>query len=65
MNALPDSTAKARLLDAWELASARIAAGQTPKVTLAAFDKAVRNSGLAGWEQQAVLAATGIVRSLL
>ncbi len=65
LNALPDSTAKARLLDAWELASARIAAGQTPKVTLAAFDKAVRNSGLAGWEQQAVLAATGIVRSLL
>ncbi|MCW3159379.1 serine/threonine-protein kinase [Micropruina sonneratiae] len=65
LSSLPDSEAKTRLLEAWEAASARIAAGRTPKATLTAFEKAVKASGLAGWEQQAVLAATGIVRSLL
>ena len=65
LSSLPDSTAKTELLDAWESASAKIAAGQSPKSTLTAFEKSVKASNLAGWEQQAVLAATGIVRSLL
>ena len=65
LSALPDSDAKAKLLNQWDLAGRRIAAGQTPKATLAAFDRAVRNSDLAGWEQQAVLAATALVRPLL
>ena len=65
LNALPDSDAKAELLDDWQLASARIAAGQTPKTTLSAFNRSVRNSGLGVLEQQAVLAATGLVGQLL
>ncbi len=65
LNALPDSDAKTELLDDWKLASARIAAGQTPKVTLSAFKKSVRNSELGVLERQAVLAATGLVGQLL
>ncbi|MFT3835259.1 MAG: protein kinase [Micropruina sp.] len=62
---LQDSSAKTQLLKDWELASKRIRAGQTPKTTLAAFEKAVRASDLAGWEQQVVLTATGLVASVL
>ena len=65
LSSLPDSAAKTALLKQWDLAAARIEAGQAPKATLNAFDRAVKNSDLAGWEQQAVLAATAIVRSLL
>ncbi len=62
---LPDSTARTRLLDQWEVAGGRIAAGRTPKATLAAFDKSVRDSELSVLEKQVVLAATGAVRALL
>lgn len=62
---LPDSEAKKQLLDDWDVASQRIKAGRTPKVTLAAFDKRVRASELSDLEQRVVLAATGMVASLL
>ena len=65
LSSLPDSEAKAELLRLWGAASSRIAAGRNPKANLAAFEAAVKSSELQGWEQQAVLAATGIVRSLL
>ena len=65
LSSLPDSEAKAELLRLWAAAGSRIAAGRNPKANLAAFEAAVKSSELQGWEQQAVLAATGIVRSLL
>ncbi len=65
LGSLPNSDAKAELQQLWDTVGARIAAGSNPKDNLAAFDKAVKASELARWEQQAVLAATGIVKSLL
>ena len=65
LNSLPDSAAKSDLGQRWSTTSSRIAAGTNPKDNLAAFEKAVRASDLQGWERQAVLTATGIVKSLL
>ena len=65
LSSLPNSEAKAELQQLWDDAAARIAAGSNPKDNLSAFERAVKRSDLAGWEQQAVLAATGIVKSLL
>ena len=65
LGSLPDSEAKADLVQLWETMSGRISAGSNPKDNLTAFEKAVKASDLEGWEQQAVLAATGIVKSLL
>ena len=65
LGSLPDSEAKADLVQLWETTSGRISAGSNPKDNLAAFEKEVKASDLEGWEQQAVLAATGIVKSLL
>ncbi|MFT4215974.1 MAG: serine/threonine-protein kinase [Micropruina sp.] len=65
LSTLPDSDAKTELLNQWETASARIAASQTPKNTLTAFDKAIDASELEGWEKQVVLTATSAVRALL
>jgi len=62
---LPDSAAKSELQRQWTVTSAQIAAGRNPKANLAAFEAAVKESDLAGWEQQALLAATGTVKSLL
>lgn len=65
LSLLPDSAAKTELQQQWNTTSAQIAAGRNPKANLAAFEAAVKESGLATWEQQAVLAATGTVKSVL
>ena len=65
LSALPDSAAKADLLERWKSSRAAIAAGQRPATTLTTFETAVKRSKLAGWERQAVLTATGAVRLLL
>ncbi|MFT3860015.1 serine/threonine-protein kinase [Micropruina sp.] len=65
LSSLPDSTAKTDLLERWDATSASITAGSNRKQALAAFESAVKASKLAGWEQQAVLAATGLVKSQL
>ena len=65
LGSLPDSAAKTELQQLWDAAGPRIAEGRAPKASLVAFERAVKTSSLQGWEQQAVLAATGIVRSLL
>lgn len=65
LNLLPDSVAKSELQRQWTTTSVQISAGRNPKTNLAAFEAAVKESDLSGWEQQAVLAATGTVKSLL
>ncbi|HVK44747.1 MAG TPA: hypothetical protein VM429_07565, partial [Micropruina sp.] len=59
------SADKAELSQLWQATSANIQAGRNPRANLAVFEAAVRESDLAGWEQQAVLAATGPLKSLL
>ncbi len=65
LSLLPDSADKAALIQLWNTTSGQIAAGKNPKANLATFEAAVKQSDLAGWEQQAVLAATGTLKSLL
>ena len=65
LSLLPDSADKAELSQLWQATSANIQAGRNPRANLAVFEAAVRESDLAGWEQQAVLAATGPLKSLL
>jgi serine/threonine-protein kinase len=65
LNALPDSPAKSNLQDLWTTTSDKIQSGSNARAALLAFEGAVKASDLAGWQQQAVLAATGIVKSQL
>ena len=65
LNALPDSEAKSELQELWNTTSQKIASGSNARAALVAFESAVKASELPGWQQQAVLAATGIVKSQL
>lgn len=65
LSLMPDSESKTDLQEQWTTTKAQISASQNPKSSLNKFEAAVKKSSLEVWQQQAVLAATGQVKSRL